>query len=84
MNRISPRIAALTVKLGDARHGGKYFSPEEIGHLIRELRGIHDGAVALEDAGHSRPVPTPTRLPAPIRIGATPIGTIFFQPAGAQ
>lgn len=80
MNRISPTIAALRSKLGEARHGGKYFSSEEVEHLLRELRGIQSGAAALEDAvaGRKRGSASVTQL------AALPIGTIFFQPAGAQ
>lgn len=86
MNRISPTIDALRRKLGEARHGGKFFSSEEIEGLLFELRSIQDGAVALEDAQRRRPVPMPTRQSGTpsVVIGATPIGTIYFQPAGAQ
>lgn len=50
MNRISPTISALRQKLSGARHGGKFFSSEEVEGLLGELRTIQSGAVALEDA----------------------------------
>lgn len=79
MNRISPTIAALRSKLGEARHGGKFFSSEEIEGLLRELRGIQQGATALEDAALAR-----KHVSAVTQLAALPIGTILFQPAGAQ
>lgn len=100
MNRISPTIAALRRKLGEARHGGKFFSSEEIDGLLVELRGIQDGAEALErqsapagrgstfanggvfrlQKGSEAAAATGKSMP----VLSLPIGTIFFQPAGAH
>lgn len=82
MKRVSPSLATLRRALTDARHGGKFFSSDEIEGLIAELRSIQDAAVALEDAVANARRQTPRAEPPP--PAAMPIGTFYFQPAARQ
>lgn len=75
---VSPKLDALRQKLRDAEHGGAFFSSDDVAGMRRELLTIRNGIAAIEDE-----LAAARRRQAPPARPAVPVGTFYFQPAGA-